>query len=77
MEAELRLVAHPGGRPWSELPPRDGFNTLVAIGPEGGWTASEVAAAIENGWHVINLGPQTLRVETAALAVASALALGQ
>ena len=38
---------------------------VVAVGPEGGFTSDEAAAA---GWQVASLGPRVLRVETAALA---------
>jgi 16S rRNA (uracil1498-N3)-methyltransferase len=41
---------------------------VLAIGPEGGFTAEEITAARENGWQLMNLGPRTLRIETAALA---------
>jgi 16S rRNA (uracil1498-N3)-methyltransferase len=44
---------------------------VVAIGPEGGFTHEEVAAAREAGWRQLDLGPATLRVETAAIAVAA------
>jgi 16S rRNA (uracil1498-N3)-methyltransferase len=43
------------------------------IGPEGGFTASEVLAAQEAGFHLMGLGPRRLRVETAALAAVSIL----
>jgi len=44
---------------------------LVAIGPEGGFTAEEVAQATTAGWQTVDLGPRILRVETAALALAA------
>ncbi len=48
----------------------------LAIGPEGGWTAEEMAMFAERGWRGVTLGPRILRAETAAiagLAVVSAL----
>ena len=46
----------------------------VAIGPEGGWSDDERAAWREQGAYLVTLGPQSLRVETAAIvAVAYAL----
>jgi 16S rRNA (uracil1498-N3)-methyltransferase len=42
------------------------------VGPEGGWSPAEVAAA---GARVLGLGPRNLRADTAAL-VALALAVG-
>jgi 16S rRNA (uracil1498-N3)-methyltransferase len=46
---------------------------LVIIGPEGGFSASEVARAQAAGAMAISLGPRILRTETAALVVVSAL----
>jgi 16S rRNA (uracil1498-N3)-methyltransferase len=41
---------------------------LLIIGPEGGFTAEEVRRAAEAGAVTASLGPQILRVETAAVA---------
>ncbi len=43
----------------------------LAIGPEGGWTADEMALFSETGWRHITLGPRILRAETAAIAALS------
>ena len=43
----------------------------LAIGPEGGWTAEEMALFSETGWRHITLGPRILRAETAAIAALS------
>jgi len=71
--AARRLVAHPlqaGARPTSLE--RDGATSVVlGVGPEGGLTEAEVALALEHGWETVDLGPRVLRVETAALALAS------
>ena len=55
------VAAEPG-----ERHDRDGDHT-VAIGPEGGWTERELAAAADRA----SLGPTVLRVETAALVAAA------
>ncbi len=47
---------------------------IVAVGPEGGWTAEEVEMAREAGYRVVSLGPRVLRTETAGI-VATALVL--
>ncbi len=52
-----------------------GVAVIVAVGPEGGFTASEVAAAEERGWQTVTLGPRVLRTETAAVAAAALLSL--
>lgn len=46
---------------------------LVIIGPEGGFTAREVAAARKAGVRSVHLGPRILRAETAALASISCM----
>ncbi|MDR7922294.1 16S rRNA (uracil(1498)-N(3))-methyltransferase [Thermosynechococcus sp. HY213] len=40
----------------------------LAIGPEGGWTASEVEQVLAAGWQAFSLGRRTLRAVTAAIA---------
>jgi 16S rRNA (uracil1498-N3)-methyltransferase len=70
--AELRVLAHPAGGALSALSPSAA--ATVAIGPEGGFTDDEVAAAQAAGWEVVAFGPRTLRIETAALALAALLA---
>ena len=40
----------------------------IAIGPEGGWTADEMALFTEHQWLSVTLGPRILRAETAAIA---------
>jgi 16S rRNA (uracil1498-N3)-methyltransferase len=41
---------------------------VIAIGPEGGWTDSEIAAASATGFAEVSLGENILRTETAVLA---------
>ena len=45
----------------------------VAVGPEGGFAAEEIALATERGWTAASLGARVLRVETAAVAAAAIL----
>jgi 16S rRNA (uracil1498-N3)-methyltransferase len=47
-------------------PPRS-----IVIGPEGGFTPDEVAAAERAGMQVVGLGPRILRSETVAVAAAA------
>jgi 16S rRNA (uracil1498-N3)-methyltransferase len=47
--------------------------TLIAIGPEGGWSPEEVDQAREAGWRGWTLGARTLRAESAPLAALSIL----
>jgi len=48
---------------------------LMAVGPEGGLTADEVALATAAGWRPLGLGPRVLRVETAAILLTAAVLL--
>lgn len=45
-----------------------GEDLSLAIGPEGGWTESELTLFERNGWKLASLGPTILRAETAAIA---------
>jgi 16S rRNA (uracil1498-N3)-methyltransferase len=54
-------AAEPGGRPLR------GDDTAVAVGPEGGWSPNELEVAGAE----VSLGPNVLRVETAAVAAAA------
>ncbi len=57
-------------RRFRSCPHKRGHGTQLAVGPEGGFTDDEVSQAIDAGWQVIDLGPRTLRVETAAILLA-------
>ncbi|MCS7045926.1 MAG: RsmE family RNA methyltransferase, partial [Gemmataceae bacterium] len=63
-------LAHPGG---SRLPAGRGESSCLrcAVGPEGGFTDAEIVLAKEHGWQLLDLGPRTLRIETAALVLAA------
>ena len=49
--------------------PKHHGDVAIAVGPEGGFTDEEVAAARDAGWQTVALGPRILRVETAAIAL--------
>jgi 16S rRNA (uracil1498-N3)-methyltransferase len=72
---ERRLLAHPRGKPLSQIDLSVPLSTRLAIGPEGGFAESEVELAARNGWQLVDLGPRILRVETAAVALSAAVAL--
>ena len=48
-------------------------SVALLVGPEGGLTASEIAAAERKGFAPLRLGPRVLRTETAPLAAISVL----
>lgn len=69
----IRLIADPTGP--SIIAVTSGSRSyepiIAAIGPEGGFTEGETAAALAAGWQAVSLGPAILRVETAAIALAA------
>jgi 16S rRNA (uracil1498-N3)-methyltransferase len=66
-----RILGHPGGdSKRGDMENAPGTDTVVAVGPEGGFTDEEVALASGAGWRLLDLGPRILRVETAAITLA-------
>lgn len=63
-------VAHPSGAPPTDAGDERFRPRIVAIGPEGGLTADELALATEHGAKLVGLGPRILRIETAAITLA-------
>jgi 16S rRNA (uracil1498-N3)-methyltransferase len=45
----------------------------IAVGPEGGWTASELSLMRERGGVMVNLGPRILRARLAPVVAAAIL----
>jgi 16S rRNA (uracil1498-N3)-methyltransferase len=74
-DGELRILAHPVATTCERKRPYSADKVRIAVGPEGGFTDDEVALALQNGWHTVSLGPRILRVETAALVLASSLSV--
>jgi 16S rRNA (uracil1498-N3)-methyltransferase len=61
-----------GGKPVSELTPlTDHDQALILIGPEGGFSESEIHQASAKGFMSCSLGPRILRAETASLCAAA------
>jgi 16S rRNA (uracil1498-N3)-methyltransferase len=69
-----RLIAHPDGRPLDDVLRTTAGEIVAAVGPEGGFTPDEIAAAERLGYRQVSLGPHILRIETAAIAIAASLA---
>ena len=67
----VRLVADPGGTMTvdSALGERTDHRVLIAIGPEGGWNAFELALLEAHRFRPVSLGPRALRVDTACTAL--------
>jgi 16S rRNA (uracil1498-N3)-methyltransferase len=47
---------------------------VLAVGPEGGWTESELQSFRQSGWTSASLGNTILRAETAAMAATAVVA---
>ena len=58
----------------SEMGP-DIHRVLAVLGPEGGWDGAESSLLLGAGFRPVSLGPRTLRLETAAVALISSLQL--
>jgi 16S rRNA (uracil1498-N3)-methyltransferase len=70
------MFTEAGGSSLAEgIQPSEGLprGVVALVGPEGGWSSEEVAAAGEAGWRVVTLGGRTLRAETAAIAITALL----
>lgn len=68
MQREAEAVAgmaRPGSKPG-----------LLLVGPEGDFTKEELQVLIDAGARPVGLGPNRLRVETAAMAMLTAVTLG-
>ena len=70
-----RFILHTSGG--GHRPQPTGGSIAFAVGPEGGFTDGEIAAAVAAGWRILSGGPRVLRVETAAIVAASWAAAGQ
>ena len=68
----VKLVADPSGTSSiaDALTGREG-RLLLAIGPEGGWNDFELRLLETRGFTPVGLGPRTLRVDTACVALLS------
>jgi 16S rRNA (uracil1498-N3)-methyltransferase len=63
-----KFLGHPCGK---DPFPRTNRDIALAVGPEGGFTQEEMEMAREAGWGIVDLGPRVLRIETAAILLAS------
>lgn len=79
-DAHCRLIADPD--PTSqhiepgELVETSSGRIVAAVGPEGGFSPTELELADQAGWQRTRLGERILRVETAAIALAALLSCG-
>jgi 16S rRNA (uracil1498-N3)-methyltransferase len=71
-EREMGIRDGQGAIPESVQAPHPSIS--LAVGPEGGWTESEIAAAIAAGYQPVSLGERILRAVTAPLVGLSLIA---
>jgi len=74
---ENRLLAHPGSENSlaSVLKKQDFYQkqTVLAIGPEGGWNDFEVSMFRDQNFHVFSMGTKILPVDTAVVSLLAQL----
>ena len=70
---QLRLTLHPRAEKSIRHLEVPATGVRLLIGPEGGFTDSEIYATEQGGFQTVQLGPRVLRTETAALASITAL----
>jgi 16S rRNA (uracil1498-N3)-methyltransferase len=72
-EADRYICVARGDRPylWTCLSQHRSNQIAIAIGPEGGWTDSEIEVAIAVGFQPVSLGRRILRAVTAPIAAVS------
>lgn len=64
-------VADPSGEPLGNRQWNSDRSLIFVVGPEGGLTEREVSSAVALGAELLSLGPRILRIETAAVALAT------
>jgi len=72
---DVRIVAHPAATSAAApvLAATSAAAPVLAVGPEGGWTDTEVGLLEEKGFARMSLGPRILRTDTALIALTSRL----
>lgn len=71
-QAELKLVLHHRAETL-ETASATPASIALLVGPEGGLSAAEIAAAEQQGFQSLRLGPRVLRTETAPLTALAVL----
>lgn len=65
----LRLVAHPGADRSLAAVAGARARVTLAVGPEGGWNAYELALLDAHGFTPVGMGARTLRTDTACISL--------
>ena len=72
-EAGLKILLDQAGKNVIEILQEKPKSVLAFIGPEGGFTENEKKLLQDAGCKPVSLGSQTLRIETAAMAMAAVM----
>ncbi|VGO20146.1 16S rRNA (uracil(1498)-N(3))-methyltransferase [Pontiella sulfatireligans] len=65
----VKLLADPSGEKRMDGFDFDAHRVLLAIGPEGGWTAYELEKLQAHGFQLFGMGKRILRTDTACIAL--------
>lgn len=68
-----KIVAHPAKEALLATRSSSTGRLLLAVGPEGGWTDSEVELLKKNSFSLCSLGPRILKTETAVISLLARL----
>jgi 16S rRNA (uracil1498-N3)-methyltransferase len=68
------LLTHQPNEQPSQLTSAHLPSVILAVGPEGGWTANEITVATAHGYKVVSLGGAILRAVTAPITALSLVA---
>lgn len=69
----INIIAHEKQKLTNESIFNSEKNVALFVGPEGGFSESEITLALENGAECVSLGNRILRAETAAIALLAKL----
>lgn len=67
------VIADASGEAWNANMTSAAKAIRLLVGPEGGWTEDEVAAAKHAGTAIARFGPHVMRIETAAVAACAVI----
>jgi 16S rRNA (uracil1498-N3)-methyltransferase len=74
-EGALRIALDPRAPHPGQALPRAVTKICLLVGPEGGWSSTDLAQISAAGFTALRLGPRTLRAETAAITACAFAAL--
>ena len=64
---KIRIIAQPGGAPFTQVAEAGHDAAVIAVGSEGGWSENELGAFVAAGFSRVGLGQRVVRVEVALL----------